>query len=307
MEDTDKVVVVVRGIPASGKTTWVTQQIEGYEPGQAVRINNDDLSTMLFGAPFINHSKRVGKILHRLRVDMLRTFLEMENGPTDIYIDNTNLINEVVSKYEQVAAEYGARFVVVDHFLSATPEEAIMRDAFRDSPVGRDVILNMYRTARKLKPWVYKEYSRVEKYDNDPSLPHIYIVDIDGTVAHKHPERDIHDLSKVRLDTPNVGVVRAVRALRQMDNTVILMTGRSEDSRKETQRWVEDHVGYGIPLYMRKSKDFRPDHVVKHEMFQENIAGKYHVVGVFEDRNQMIRLWRDRLQIPAFQVANGDF
>lgn len=305
--DSDKVIIVLRGVPGSGKTTWAKEQIEGYEPGQAVRINNDDISTMLFGKPFVGKSKKVSKLLKQTRIKMLKAYLEMEDGPTDIYIDNTNLVNEVVAEYEKIALEYGTRFVVVDHFLNVSLEDAALRDAYRQNPVGHEVVRKMYNDAKKLKPWEYREYISVFPYENDPSLPSIYLVDIDGTLAHKHPERDIHDLSMVHLDSPNPGVVRAVRAIRQLDQKVILMTGRSEDSRVQTQRWIEDHVGYGIPLYMRKSGDLRPDHVIKHELFQEHIADRYHVLGVFEDRNQMIRLWRDRLKIPAYQVANGDF
>lgn len=303
----DKVIIVVRGIPGSGKTTWVKEQMSGYEPGQAVRINNDDLSTMIYGAPYVGNSKLVKKTLRKARVDLLRSFLAMEDGPTDIYIDNTNLVNQVVSEYEQIAAEYGVRFVVVDHFLDVPLEDAALRDAHRKNPVGHEVIRRMYKDAQKLSPWNYKEYMKVTPYHNDSSLPSIYLVDIDGTLAHKHPDRDIHDVSLVHLDSPNPGVVRAIRGVRQLDQKVIIMSGRSEDSREQTQRWIEDHVGYGIPLYMRKSGDYRPDHVIKHELFQENIADKYHVLAVFEDRNQMIRLWRDRLKIPAYQVAYGDF
>lgn len=307
MDTSDKVIIVLRGIPGSGKTTWTLQQIEGYEPGQAVRINNDDISTMLFGKPFVGTSKKVSSLLKETRLKMIRAYLEMKDGPTDIYIDNTNLVAQVVSEYEQVAAEYGVRFVVVDHFLSVPLEHAALRDAYRKNPVGVDVIRKMHNEAKKLTPWDYKDYINVFPYQNDLSLPPTYLVDIDGTLAHKHSDRGIHDLSKVHLDSPNVGVVRAVRALIQMDQNIILMSGRSEDSREQTQRWIEEHVGYGIPLYMRKSKDLRPDHVVKYELFQSYIANKYHVLGVFEDRNQMIRLWRDRLKIPAYQVANGDF
>ena len=81
----------------------------------------------------------------------------MEDGPTDIYIDNTNLSTQVVSEYEQIAAEYGVRFVVVDHFLGVALEDAALRDAYRKSPVGADVIRKMHKEAKKLTPWQYRE------------------------------------------------------------------------------------------------------------------------------------------------------
>lgn len=151
------------------------------------------------------------------------------------------------------------------------------------------------------------EYDGIEPYDNDPTLPSIFIVDIDGTLALKHPDRDIYDYSKVHMDLPNLPVIKVVRAVRQMDGKVVLMSGRSDECRQQTKRWIEDHVGYGIPMFMRRQGDFRKDYIVKHELFQNHIAGRFHVTGVFDDRDQVIRLWRNHLMIPTFQVADGDF
>lgn len=151
------------------------------------------------------------------------------------------------------------------------------------------------------------EYDGIKPYDNDPSLMSIFIVDIDRTLALKHPDRDIYDYSKVHMDLPNLPVITVVRAIRQMNEKVVLMSGRREECRQQTKRWIEDHVGYGIPLFMRKQGDFRKDYIVKHELFQEHIAGRFHVSGVFDDRSSVVRLWRNHLMLPTFQVADGDF
>ena len=304
----DKVVIVPRGIPGSGKTTWVLDQLKGYEEGTAVRINNDDLSAMLYGRPwgdfFFNNNTR--DALAALRVSMLRTLLAQEMI-TDIYIDNTNLAVPTVRTLEKVAQQAGARFVVVDDFLSVPLETAIERDAQRPRPVGSDVVRSMHNKAKKLKPWNYLPPYKIEKYHNDPDLPPVILVDIDGTLAIKHPDRDIHEYHKVHMDYPNEPVIRAVKALRQMDHKVILMSGRNEDCRAVTEAWIERNVGYGLPLHMRKSGDFRQDYIVKHELFQEHIAGKYRVLMSFDDRDQVVDLWRRKLGLPTFQVADGDF
>ena len=72
------------------------------------------------------------------------------------------------------------------------------------------------------------DYDGIEPYDNDPSLMSIFIVDIDGTIALRHPDRDIYDYSKVHMDLPNIPVIKVVRSIRQMDGKVVLMSGRSE-------------------------------------------------------------------------------
>ena len=302
---TDKVVIVPRGIPGSGKTTWVLEQMEGYEDGTAVRLNNDDLSAMLYGKPF-SFSENSAETLADLRVTMLKSLLSQDHI-TDIYVDNTNLSMPTVRTLEKVAQQAGARFVVVDHFLDISVEEAIERDSKRERPVGESVVRSMHTKAKKLKPWNYLPPYKIEKYENDPDLPPVILVDIDGTLAIKHPDRDIHEYHKVHMDFPNEPVIRAVRALRQMDHKIILMSGRVEDCRDVTEAWIERNVGYGIPLYMRKSGDFRQDYIVKHELFQEHIAGKYRVLMSFDDRDQVVDLWRRKLGIPTFQVADGNF
>lgn len=301
----DKVVIVPRGIPGSGKTTWVLEQMEGYEDGTAVRLNNDDLSAMLYGKPF-SFSEHSAETLADLRVTMLKSLLSQDHI-TDIYVDNTNLSMPTVRTLEKVAQQAGARFVVVDHFLNISVEEAIERDSKRERPVGETVVRQMHNKAKKLKPWNYLPPYNIEPYHNDPDLPPIVLVDIDGTLAIKHPDRDIHDYHLVHMDHPNEPVIRAVKALRQMDHKVILMSGRNEDCRDVTEAWIERNVGYGIPLHMRKSGDFRQDYIVKHELFQEHIAGKYRVLMSFDDRDQVVDLWRRKLGIPTFQVADGNF
>lgn len=302
---TDKVVIVPRGIPGSGKTTWVLEQMEGYKDGTAVRLNNDDLSEMLYGKPF-SFSENSAETLADLRVTMLKSLLSQDHI-TDIYVDNTNLSMPTVRTLEKVAQQAGARFVVVDHFLSVPLEIAIERDAQRERPVGESVVRSMHNKAKKLKPWNYLPPYKIEKYHNDPDLPPVILVDIDGTLAIKHPDRDIHEYHKVHMDFPNEPVIRAVKALLQMSHTVILMSGRNEDCRDVTEDWIERNLGYGIPLHMRKSGDFRQDYIVKHELFQEHIAGKYRVLMSFDDRDQVVDLWRRKLGIPTFQVADGNF
>ena len=58
---------------------------------------------------------------------------------------------------------------------------------------------------------------------------------------------------------------------------------------------------------MRQPGDQRKDAVVKREMYDEHVAGQYECVGVFDDRDQVVDLWRKDLRLPCFQVYYGDF
>lgn len=57
---------------------------------------------------------------------------------------------------------------------------------------------------------------------------------------------------------------------------------------------------------MRKSGDMRKDSIVKREMFDEHIRGRYNVNFVLDDRNQVVELWRS-MGLTCLQVADGDF
>lgn len=302
-----KQVIIPRGIPGAGKTTWVKEQLAQHEPGTAVRISNDDLSAMLFGQPWGNFfsSDTIRETLHNLRISMLRTFLK-QDGITHVYVDNTNLAIRTVRSLEKVAQAEGAEFIVIDDFLNVPLEECVARDATREKPVGADVIRKMHKDAVKLKPWSH--------LPTHQPIPHLHrggrqsaiIVDVDGTLALKG-DRDIYDFDSVDKDLPNPPVVTTVRALIQAGHKVIIMSGRQGRCYDKTKAWLDKHVGEGLDLYMRKDGDMRPDYIVKNELFEKHIMANYNILFTLDDRNSVVDLWRNKLGIPTFQVADGDF
>jgi hypothetical protein len=114
-------------------------------------------------------------------------------------------------------------------------------------------------------------------------------------------------MTRVGEDTPNGPVIEAVRAMHAAGHRVIFCSGRSDDARPATERWLAGHVGVPYDaLHMRRTGDNRRDSVVKGEIFDRKIRDRYHVVGVFDDRQQVVRMWRAR-GLPVFQVAEGNF
>lgn len=301
-----KAVIAPRGIPASGKTTWVNEQIAQSLPGTAARINNDDLVAMLYGPNAHLRLPETAGILESMRKKMLTTLLKTPQIEV-VFLDNTNLNVSALRRLETLANQHGATFRVYDEFLKVPVEEAIQRDAKRPVPVGEGVIREMAKAAKKLTPWNFPRMPEITPYHNDHKLPHIVIVDIDGTLAQKSPERDIHDYHLVHLDTPIKATTHLVTQLVSHGWKVVVMSGRKDDSRQQTQEWLNKNVAPDLPLYMRSAKDHRPDWIVKHELFQQHIADKYHVRFVLDDRDQVVTLWRDRLGLPTWQVAEGDF
>jgi hypothetical protein len=87
----------------------------------------------------------------------------------------------------------------------------------------------------------------------------------------------------------------------------VAMSGRDSKYREPTKRFINKHDFPCDFLYMRTEGDNRKDAIVKEEMYEQHIKGKYNVLVVFDDRNQVVDLWRKKLGIPCFQVNYGDF
>jgi len=60
-------------------------------------------------------------------------------------------------------------------------------------------------------------------------------------------------------------------------------------------------------LLMRPAGDYRKDCYVKYDIYNEYIKHHYNVLMVFDDRNQVVDMWRNGLNLTCFQVADGNF
>lgn len=139
----------------------------------------------------------------------------------------------------------------------------------------------------------------------------VFLVDIDGTVALRDEDspkcRGPFDWRRVGEDIPNEPVIAVVRAIAAAGHPIIYMSGRSEECRAATSVWIAEHVRVpGVALLMRPRGDSRPDDVVKRLLYRRMIKPNYEVVAVLDDRDRVVRMWRD-LGLTVLQVAEGDF
>ena len=134
------------------------------------------------------------------------------------------------------------------------------------------------------------------------------IFDLDGTFAFLGA-RSPYDASTAEDDELNAAVHFVYEAIRagKPETAIVLISGREDRWQAETERWLARHGICCDALFLRRRGDRRKDTVVKREIYERHIAGVYDVRVVFEDRDQVVRLWRDELGLPCFQVAWGDF
>src|SRR5690606_32635614 len=123
------------------------------------------------------------------------------------------------------------------------------------------------------------------------SLAKAIIVDIDGTVATNDGKRGFYEWEKVGADAPRPFIIEMVASLQCVhDYKVIFVSGRDSVCRQQTTEWLDNYL-YGVysGLFMRAEGDQRRDSVVKKEIFFRDIAPNYNVVGVIDDRAQVLR------------------
>lgn len=87
------------------------------------------------------------------------------------------------------------------------------------------------------------------------------------------------------------------------------MSGREETCRAETENWLVDKGSFtydSFKLYMRPAGDRRKDYIVKRELYEKHVLGKYNVYLVLDDRSSVVLLWRS-LGLTCLQANYGDF
>ena len=98
-------------------------------------------------------------------------------------------------------------------------------------------------------------------------------------------------------------VVETVRTLAAAGHRVEIWSGRSDEVRAETERWLKAEGLGGLPLKMRRRGDNTPDDILKQSWL---LAEETKPDLVFDDRDKVVAMWR-RHGIICAQVAPGDF
>jgi predicted kinase len=298
--------VITRGLPGSGKTTWAEQWVQE-APATRRRVNRDSLRRMIH-VNAQSATQDTETAITKTAADLVRAFLR---SGLDVVVDDTNLRQRTARNWATLASITGAELVVKD-FTDVPLETCAARNEARtgDARIPAGVIETMHAKYIANGPLPHPTADAAsttewEPYEHADGLPWAVIVDIDGTIS-KCGNRDIYDGSKAHLDTPHLDVINIIDAYRfEHGYEAIVMTGRSEEHREVTEGWIRDYFG-NSPVHMRPAGDKRRDDIVKHELFNNHIRGKYNIAAAFDDRDQVVALWR-AMGIRCYQVAEGNF
>lgn len=310
----DLTLVICRGLPASGKSTWANAWVE-QDPQNRIKVSRDDLRKTLFG------TNRLLKLAfpqeHTVTTVQYAIIAAALDANCSVVVDDTNLKARTFRQVAEIGRSRGADIQVQD--FQVPVEEAIENDIQRSRArvfdyaggVGEEVIrlfASRYLGPNGELPPVPdgEEDTTPARYEPDEGLPNAIIVDIDGTIALNPGHRSPYDYDKVGLDVPNDVVLNAIFALNFVHRYEILyVSGREDRCRADTERWLDLNAPDG-KLFMRETGDRRSDATVKRELFDRHIRNEYNVIAVFDDRNRVVRMWR-AMGLPVFQVNEGNF
>lgn len=295
--------IITRGLPASGKTTWAREWVAA-DLEHRVRVNRDDLRMNLFSVYWgLTYLQEQTVTLAQQAI--VEAVLNRPDGAS-VVVDDTNLRLKHARAWADLAQRLGADFVVAE-FDDVPLDECIRRDGLRERQVGERVIRDMHMkflNCGELPAVKASVPAELPTYEPDTSLPAAWLVDIDGTLALR-TERGPFDLHRVLEDELAGTVAELVRAL-DPHFGIVIMSGREDVCMDDTVDWLARHDIPYDQLVMRATGDHRNDAEVKRELFFEKVAPIWNVRGSLDDRNRVVDMWR-AIGLTCAQVAPGDF
>ncbi len=275
---------LLQGLPGSGKSTWAKEQVKQF-PLMYKRVNKDELRAMIDDGKW---SKSNEQFVLRIRNQIIREAL---TAGYDAVVDDTNFAPQHKQTMDIIAGEFPKVEVVVK-FFDTPLEECIFRDSKRENPVGAGIIRKMWN-----------DYLRPQPVSYLPNLPEAIWVDIDGTIAEKG-DRGQYDEEKVRLDKPIKSIIDILQTYKKSKIiTIIIVSGRHETCRRDTELWLlNNNIPYD-ELYMRPAGNNEKDFLIKKQIYEGKIRGKFNILFCLDDRNQVV----DMLRGIGLKVLQCDF
>lgn len=271
--------VITVGISASGKSTLAKEYVEkGY-----TEVNRDWIRFNVVKPGADWRTYKFNKT-NEAEVDRIQGQMVMEawGNCKNVIISDTNLNANTRHKMIESLKDLGYDVEIVA--VPVTLAEAYKRDAFRENGVGQAVIYRQWQN--------WNEFIGRPTYKPNVKLCGAIIVDIDGTIAEMYG-RGPFDWKRVGEDKARWFVIDMVNNYQRQGFEIIVVSGRSDVCRNETENWLAEKGVKYSELHMRRADDFRKDDAVKEEIFWTKLSDRYNIHAVIDDRPQVVRLWWD--------------
>ena len=136
--------IITRGLPASGKSTWAKQWVLE-DPEHRVRINQDDIRLML-GKYWVPSRE---KLVQERQFDAI---VEALSRGFNVVIDNTNLNKKVLDQFNRLIRTYEDYEIEYKAFFDTPLSVCIERDKQRDLKVTEKIIRSFFERYKDIYP-----------------------------------------------------------------------------------------------------------------------------------------------------------
>lgn len=297
--------IMMKGLPRSGKSTWAKDFVA--KSGNAVIVSRDALRDMLHDGKWSGRNEKVTMAAQKALVEHL-----LQNVQT-VIVDDTNLGDYHLARWQGVAKEMGASFEVHHEQESYLPT-LIQRDIKSSTPRGEKTITGMAMS------------NGYVSFDPDS----VVVCDLDGTLCdishrvHLVADKDNRDWNKFFELTPGDSIRKTTEEMllkfKEADKTIIFVSARPEKCRADTEAWLSKHYFFNenvegdvyIPgkkvtgyftLIMRPDHDTRDDAIVKKEILDKYLKTEW-IHAVIDDRPKVVRMWREN-GLNVIDVGDG--
>jgi predicted kinase len=288
MKKSNLKILLLIGIPASGKSTWAKSFVKNNTDW--VRVSRDDFRLMFKQEQMCEP-----------KVEDLITAM-VNQAITKALVRKLNVIVDATNVREKYIAEFIEKFKYsadIDYrVFDISIDKAVERDNALDAKVGEEVIKKMYNNYKILMDsFHFQPVKKVEFYpeikiDYKSELPQAVIFDIDGTLAIMK-NRGAFEWDKVDRDSGNDIVLEQVFFHKNVGRKIIVVSGRDGSCEEMTRAWLNFYGVFPDELYLRKAGDFRKDTIVKKEIYKNHIEGKFNVLSVYDDRLSVCEMWHE--------------
>jgi predicted kinase len=267
-------VVIVRGLPSSGKTTYAMKLIES-APNRWTRVSRADLNKSL---RFSSTSEI--KILNKLRNKLIE---DLVSSGKDVIIDDVNLQQAQLNELKRlIVASTKVPIIIHEVPFNTSISECISR-----SPEKKDNIMKLSENFNR----ELKEVSMLY----EPSVNNkAVIVDIDGTILEQIDNVFAFDDDFVA--KPKHTICNLVSSLYKTGHKILFLTARNEAGRDLAHSHIKQcipSIGDDYELYMRDDSDDRPSGDLKSDIYCTNIRPHYDVVLFIDDLEENIVAFRE--------------
>ena len=276
-------IYICLGISGSGKTLYADSWVSK-DPSKRVKINAEGF------LPIFKKEEVVKEAL----INTLKLAMSSEY---DIILDGIENFTYIKLYYDLIVewnkehkdAIYSLEFVV----FNPPVIECISRNILRG--------ISEEETRKQWKlygPIIVSQSLRLKNVlEQDHSLPHCILVDLDGTLALNYAGRSFYGVSDAMKDDV---FNESLRPLLE-NKKLLIISSRDEDCREITEKWLSDNNVKFERLFLRNSIDTSLPAEYKKTAFKTLIKDNYYIEYVLDDDLECIKMFKG-LGLTTLQV-----